>query len=120
MLQRLLLPGNTNARKIGRGVLWGWLPCGLSTTLPAAAWLQADARNGALTIAACGVGTLPMMLPLTWSGARPQLWMPPCRWRLAVPRPTPPASLRTMDGRRLDPRTGWKHSQRGTRDEGSD
>ena len=24
-------------------MLWGWMPCGLSTTLLAAAWLQADA-----------------------------------------------------------------------------
>lgn len=46
-------------------MLWGWLPCGLSTTLLAAAWLQADALNGALTMAAFGLGTLPMMLPLT-------------------------------------------------------
>src|SRR5690606_5735366 len=69
-LQRRLLPANTHARRIGLGVLWGWLPCGLSTTLLAAAWLQADARNGALTMAAFGLGTLPMMLPLTWAGAR--------------------------------------------------
>jgi sulfite exporter TauE/SafE len=69
-LQRRLLPANTTARRMGLGVLWGWMPCGLSTTLLAAAWLQADARNGALTMAAFGLGTLPLMVPLTWSGAR--------------------------------------------------
>lgn len=69
-LQRRLLPANTRAKRVGLGMLWGWMPCGLSTTLLAAAWLQADARNGALTMAAFGLGTLPLMLPLTWSGAR--------------------------------------------------
>lgn len=83
-LQRRLLPANTHARRIGLGVLWGWLPCGLSTTLLAAAWLQADARNGALTMAAFGLGTLPTMLPLTWSGARLKLWLQHGRWRIAA------------------------------------
>ncbi|MFZ2752547.1 MAG: sulfite exporter TauE/SafE family protein, partial [Lysobacteraceae bacterium] len=32
--------------------------------------LQASALHGALTMAAFGLGTLPIMLPLTWSGAR--------------------------------------------------
>ena len=52
------------------GLVWGWMPCGLSTTLLAAAWLQASAAHGALTMAAFGLGTLPMMIPLTWAGAR--------------------------------------------------
>jgi len=74
-LQRHLLPADTTARRVGLGMLWGWLPCGLSTTLLAAAWLQADARNGALTMAAFGLGTLPLMVPLTWSGARVARWL---------------------------------------------
>jgi sulfite exporter TauE/SafE len=68
--QRRLLPANTSPRRIALGMLWGWMPCGLSTTLLAAAWLQADALDGAATMAAFGLGTLPVMLPLTWSGAR--------------------------------------------------
>lgn len=82
-LQRRLLPANCAAKRIALGMLWGWLPCGLSTTLLVAAWLQADAVQGALTMAAFGLGTLPLMLPLTWSGARigrclqrPQLRVP--------------------------------------------
>src|SRR3546814_6760830 len=47
-------------------------------------WLQADARNGALTMAAFGLGTLPMMLPLTWSGARMKLWLQHGRWRITA------------------------------------
>ncbi|GAB6197314.1 sulfite exporter TauE/SafE family protein [Lysobacter xanthus] len=67
-LQRPLLPANTSGKRLALGALWGWMPCGLSTTLLTAAWLQASAANGALTMAAFGVGTLPVMLPLTWSG----------------------------------------------------
>lgn len=74
-LARRLGPGNSSARRIALGMLWGWLPCGLSTTLLAAAWLQGDARHGALTMAAFGIGTLPVMLPLTWSGQRIGRWL---------------------------------------------
>jgi sulfite exporter TauE/SafE len=69
-LQRALLPADTAFKRIGIGLLWGWLPCGLSATLLATAWLQASVFNGALTMLAFGLGTLPVMLPLTWSGAR--------------------------------------------------
>jgi len=69
-LQSRWLPANTAGKRIALGLLWGWMPCGLSTTLLAAAWLQASALHGAATMAAFGLGTLPVMLPLTWSGAR--------------------------------------------------
>jgi uncharacterized protein len=69
-LQRGLLPTDTALKRIAMGVLWGWLPCGLSATLLTTAWLQASAVHGAMTMAAFGLGTLPIMLPLTWSGAR--------------------------------------------------
>jgi sulfite exporter TauE/SafE len=74
-LQRRLLPANTGARQVALGMLWGWLPCGLSTTLLFAAWLEADALHGGLLMAAFGAGTLPVMLPLTWSGARLGRWL---------------------------------------------
>lgn len=83
-LQQRLLPANTRVKRIGLGILWGWLPCGLSTMLLATAWLQASAINGALTMAAFGLGTLPVILPLTWSGARLGYWLQrPC-WRISV------------------------------------
>lgn len=69
-LQRRLLPADTAGKRLALGMLWGWMPCGLSTTLLAAAWLQASATHGALTMAAFGLGTLPVMVPLTWAGAR--------------------------------------------------
>jgi len=69
-LQQRLIPANTAPRRLLLGLLWGWLPCGLSLSLLGVAWLQASARNGALTMLAFGLGTLPVMLPLTWSGQR--------------------------------------------------
>ena len=81
-LQQRLSPADTRAKRLALAMLWGWLPCGLSTTLLAAAWLQASAVNGALTMAAFGLGTLPVMLPLTWSGARLGRWLQ-TRWRNA-------------------------------------
>ncbi|TXI51575.1 MAG: sulfite exporter TauE/SafE family protein [Lysobacter sp.] len=69
-LQGLLLPADTAWKRIGLGLLWGWLPCGLSATMLSAAWLQASAVNGALTMTAFGLGTWLVMVPLTWSGAR--------------------------------------------------
>lgn len=83
-LQKRLLPANTPARRIGLGLLWGWMPCGLSTTLLTAVWFQADPLNGALTMLAFGLGTLPLMLPLTWSGQRLGQRLQRGGWRLAL------------------------------------
>ena len=83
-LQRRLLPANTTGRRLALGMLWGWMPCGLSTTLLAAAWLQADGFQGAATMAAFGLGTLPVMLPLTWSGARIGQRLQRGGWRTAA------------------------------------
>lgn len=74
-LQRRLLPARTPVRQLALGLLWGWMPCGLSTMLLFAAWLEADALHGALLMGAFGAGTLPVMLPLTWSGARLGRWL---------------------------------------------
>ena len=83
-LQRRLLPADTRGKRIALGMLWGWMPCGLSTTVLAAAWLQADAVNGGLTMAAFGLATLPVMLPLTWSGVRLGRWLQRPSWRAAA------------------------------------
>lgn len=83
-LQRRFLPANTAGKRIALGLLWGWMPCGLSSTLLAAAWLQASAVHGALTMLAFGLGTLPVMLPLTWAGARLGQRLQRGGWRTAA------------------------------------
>lgn len=69
-LTRRLLPASSAPRRLALGALWGWLPCGLSWTLLIAALFTADAVDGALTMLAFGLGTLPAMLPATWGSAR--------------------------------------------------
>ena len=56
-LRNRVWPADTAGKRLAVGMLWGWMPCGLSTTLLAAAWLQASAMHGALTMAAFGIGT---------------------------------------------------------------
>lgn len=69
-LRRHVLPATTSARQLGLGLIWGWMPCGLSTALLFTAWLQADAVQAALLMLAFGLGTVPAMLPLSYSGQR--------------------------------------------------
>jgi sulfite exporter TauE/SafE len=61
-LTKHLLPVTSNARALGLGALWGWLPCGmvyavLLTALALGSWWQ-----GAVLMLAFGLGTLPNML----------------------------------------------------------
>lgn len=69
-LSARLLPAHSAPRQLALGALWGWLPCGLSWTMLLAALFTVDALQGAATLAAFGLGTLPAMLPLTWGSAR--------------------------------------------------
>jgi hypothetical protein len=69
-LYRSVLPANTPARRVAAGMLWGWLPCGLSASVLTAAWLRTGAVQGGLTLLAFGLGGLPLMMSLSWSGAR--------------------------------------------------
>lgn len=64
------LPAEGPLRPWALGLFWGWLPCGLSSTVLVAAWLEASALHGALLMGSFGVGTLATMVPITWSGAR--------------------------------------------------
>jgi sulfite exporter TauE/SafE len=50
---------------IGLGLAWGWLPCGLSYSMLLLAATTASVANGALVMAAFGVGTLPAMVSAT-------------------------------------------------------
>ena len=69
-LQQRLVPAGGPLRPWLQGLFWGWLPCGLSTTVLAGAWLEASALHGGLLMLAFGLGTTATMVPVTWSGAR--------------------------------------------------
>jgi len=68
-LRRAALSVRGPWRNLLLGMMWGWLPCGLSTTLLMAAWFEASALHGAAVMFAFGLGTLPLMVGLGWSGA---------------------------------------------------
>lgn len=61
-LLRHLLPLSSPARRVGAGLLWGLLPCGLVYSALSLALLSGSAAAGALSMAAFGLGTLPHML----------------------------------------------------------
>jgi hypothetical protein len=64
-----LFPVTTPARAFGVGLAWGWLPCGMSYAMLAAALLTGGALAGATLMAMFGIGTLPAMLTLTTGAA---------------------------------------------------
>lgn len=95
-LQSRLVPADRPAKRFALGMLWGWLPCGVSMSLLTAAWLQANTRDAALTMLAFGLGTLPMMVPLTWSGARMGRWLQRPGWRTSAAMLVLTAGLLTL------------------------
>ena len=62
------LPQSGYAHSLSMGALWGWLPCGLSTSLLMAAWFEASPLHSSLMMLAFGIGTLPIMITLSYSG----------------------------------------------------
>lgn len=72
LAQRLVRSGSP-AGALALGVVWGWLPCGLSWTALLGAATTGDAASGALLMAAFGVGTLPALGIGAWllGGWRP-------------------------------------------------
>jgi sulfite exporter TauE/SafE len=61
---RRFVPVRTPAHALGLGLLWGWMPCGLVYAALVAAVTSGSALRGAATMAAFGVGTLPMLLAM--------------------------------------------------------
>ncbi len=64
------LPKNPGLRMLSQGFLWGFLPCGLSGTMLIAAWLSASPLQASLIMFSFGLGTMPAMTALSWSGVR--------------------------------------------------
>lgn len=59
---RSLLPVATLPRALAYGLIWGWLPCGLVYFVLVWALTAGNAIQGALTMLAFGLGTLPTLL----------------------------------------------------------
>jgi sulfite exporter TauE/SafE len=80
---RRFFPVRSLARALGVGLVWGWLPCGLVYTALVLALTSGSAVEGAIVMAAFGIGTLPMLFALGASG----------RWLLDLTRRAPVRQL---------------------------
>jgi sulfite exporter TauE/SafE len=67
---RRLLPVHNGGQAFALGGLWGWLPCGLVYSILGAALASGHPLNGALTMAAFGLGTLPNLIALGYFADR--------------------------------------------------
>jgi sulfite exporter TauE/SafE len=67
---RRLLPVATMPRAFAFGLVWGWMPCGFVYTVLLIATLQLDAMDGAITMAAFGLGTAPALLMTAFGAQR--------------------------------------------------
>lgn len=82
-LLRRVLPIASPARAFAAGTLWGWLPCGMAYRVLMVAWLSASARDGALIMAAFGLGTVPLLALTGAASGRIAGWAADRRWRAA-------------------------------------
>jgi sulfite exporter TauE/SafE len=58
-LRRRFFPIDSDARALGAGAVWGWIPCGLVYGMLPLAAVSGDPLSGAAVMAAFGLGTLP-------------------------------------------------------------
>lgn len=61
-LGRKLMPVTSAAQAFALGLVWGWLPCGLVYSVLVWAVSAGSAQEGAVLMAAFGLGTLPNLL----------------------------------------------------------
>lgn len=73
-----LMQGHGPAASFAAGLVWGWLPCAMVYAALAAAAFSGGPAQGALSMAAFGLGTLPFLLAAGWLARRLR------RWRLAI------------------------------------
>jgi hypothetical protein len=74
-LSRLFLPVTSPWQALGLGAIWGWLPCGMVYAVLLMALASGNAGEGALILAAFGLGTLPNLLVIGAALGRTRRWM---------------------------------------------
>ena len=73
-LGRRLLPIASVPRAFAFGMVWGWMPCGFVYAVLLIATLQQGALDGAMTMAAFGLGTAPALLIAGLGAERLTIW----------------------------------------------
>jgi sulfite exporter TauE/SafE len=74
-VSRHFLPVTAAWQALGLGALWGWLPCGMVYAVLLTALASGNAAEGALILAAFGLGTLPNLLLIGSAVGRAKRWM---------------------------------------------
>ena len=74
-VSRHFLPVTAPWQALGLGALWGWLPCGMVYAVLLTALASGNAAEGALILAAFGLGTLPNLLLIGSAVGRAKRWM---------------------------------------------
>lgn len=69
-LSRHLLPVTRLSQAYGLGLLWGWLPCGLTYSILLWSVAAGSGIEGSLLMLAFGIGTLPAMLSITLGASK--------------------------------------------------
>ncbi len=70
-----------HAATLALGFLWGWLPCGLVYAMLGAAIMAGGAVEGAMVMAAFGLGTAPAVMGMMLVAGRSAAWLKSRAWR---------------------------------------
>jgi len=73
-LRKAVMPIDSTAKSLAAGALWGWIPCGLVYGMLPLAMASGDAGQGALVMAAFGLGTAPTLVVAGLAAARLSGW----------------------------------------------
>jgi uncharacterized protein len=83
-LLRHFLPMDSAGKAFALGALWGWVPCGMVYSMLLTAMFSGSVVSGALTMAAFGAGTLPVLLAVGLFGQQAQVWIRQRKVRIAA------------------------------------
>ncbi|MBK6603190.1 MAG: sulfite exporter TauE/SafE family protein [Betaproteobacteria bacterium] len=74
-LLRGLRTRDSRIARVGMGLVWGLVPCGLTYSVLPLALFSGSAGEGAAVMLAFGVGTLPSLLAAGWVAGRARRWL---------------------------------------------
>ncbi len=83
-VSRHVLPVTSPWQALGLGALWGWLPCGMVYAVLLVALAAGNPAEGALILAAFGLGTLPNLLLIGAAVGHARGWLQVRGLRYAV------------------------------------
>lgn len=74
-LVKRLQASDTAPSRVGFGLVWGLVPCGLTYSVLPLALFAGNAAEGGAVMLAFGIGTLPSLLVVGWAMSRARRWV---------------------------------------------